>query len=68
MNSDQYKQQVWRKWEDSDFKQPATKQELDIIVELQSKGQKPTNNKRTVPKPANEVKALDRLFRDVANY
>ena len=68
MISDQYKQQVWRKWEDSGFKQPSTKQELDIIVELQSKGQKPTNNKRTVPKPVNEVKAFDKLFRDIANY
>ena len=68
MISDQYKQQVWRKWEDSDFKQPATKQELDIIVELQSKGQKPNRNKRTVPKPVNEVKTFDKLFRDLANY
>ena len=68
MHSEQYKQQVWRKWEDSGFKQPASKQELDIIVELQSKGQKPRVTKRTVPKPVNEVKALDRLFRDVANY
>ena len=68
MISDQYKQQVWRKWEDSGFKQPTTKQELDIIVELQSKGQKSRVTKRTVPKPVNEVKALDRLFRDLANY
>ncbi len=68
MISDQYKQQVWRKWEDSGFKQPSTKQELDIIVELQSKGQKPTGTKRTVPKPVNEVKAFDKLFRDIANY
>ena len=68
MNSEQYKQKIWRKWKDSGFKQPATKQELDIIVELQSKGQKPTNNKRTVPKAVNEVKAFHRLFRDIANY
>ena len=68
MISDQYKQHVWRKWEDSGFKQPSTKQELDIIVELQSKGQKPTGTKRTVPKSVNEVKAFDKLFRDIANY
>ena len=68
MISDQYKQQVWRKWEDSGFKQPAIKQELDIIVELQSKGQKPTNNKRTVPKPVNEVKAFHRLISSLDNY
>ena len=68
MNSEQYKQQVWRKWEDSGFKQPATKQELDIIVELQSKGQKPRVTKRTVPRLVNEIKALDRLISNLDNY
>jgi hypothetical protein len=65
MISEQYKQQVWRKFENSGFKQPQTKEELDIIIELQSRGQKPS---RTKPKPVNEVKAFDRLLRDVANY
>ena len=62
MYSNEYKQQVWRKWEDSGFKQPATKQELEIIIELQSKGQKPRITKRTSPKPVNEIKAFAELF------
>jgi hypothetical protein len=68
MISEQYKQQVWRKFENSGFKQPQTKEELDIIIELQSRGQKPSKTRITSPKPVNEVKAFDKLLRDVANY
>lgn len=62
MYSEQYKQQVYSKWEDSGFKQPATKEELDIIIELQSRGQKPHKQIITTPKTRNEVKAFHRLM------
>jgi hypothetical protein len=39
MNEEQ-KKEIYRKWAESGYKQPATKEGLDIIVELQSKGYK----------------------------
>ena len=65
MISEQYKQAVYRKWEESGFEQPKTKQELDIIIELQSRGQKPSL--RTVSKPVNEIKRFNELL-NLDNY
>lgn len=68
MISEQYKQAVWRRWEESGFKQPKTKQELEIVIELQSRGQKPSKiTTRTVRKPVNEVKAFHEML-NLDNY
>jgi hypothetical protein len=32
------KLKIYKKWMESGFKQPSTQEELDIIIELQSKG------------------------------
>jgi hypothetical protein len=40
MFTDSQKKDIYNKWAQSGYKQTATKEELDIIVELQSKGYK----------------------------
>jgi hypothetical protein len=68
MNEEQ-KQQIYKRWIDNgrpwfhlDKTKEPTYYEKQIIMEIQKREQS-----RTV-KPANEVKAFDRLLRDIANY
>ena len=72
MNSEQYKQQVYKKWVergrpwfDIDPKKEPTYAERQIILEMKKQE---ISKPRVRSKPVNEVKAFDRLFRDVENY
>jgi hypothetical protein len=71
MYSEEQKQQVYKRWIANgspwfhiDKTKEPTYYEKQIIMEIQKREQ----TRRTVPKPVNEVKAFDRLLRDVANY
>ncbi len=74
MNSEKYKQQVYKKWIergrpwfDIDPKKEPTYAERQIILEM--KKQENTKSKpRERPKPKNEVKAFHRLISNLDNY
>ena len=70
MNESQ-KQQIYQKWIDNgrpwfhiDKSKEPTYYEKQIIMEIQKREQ----TRKTSPKPVNQIKQFDRLFRDGANY
>ena len=76
--NESYKQQVYKKWIergspwfDIDKSKEPTYAERQIILEMKKQENTRANRdlelERSV-KPVNEVKAFDRLFRNIANY
>ena len=83
MYSEEYKQQVYKRWIESgrpwfdiDPKKEPTHTERQIILEIKKREnaranrdiEREKNSRKTVPKRVNEIKKFDRLLRDGANY
>ena len=75
MNSEKYKQQVYKKWIergrpwfDIDPNKEPTYAERQIILEMKKEENTRANRDLERPKPKNQVKAFHRLFTDISSY